>query len=363
MENNKSFSGAQKPTSKSLNQRKSDHVLACLDASVDRNHDSFAPYKIHYNALPEISLEDVSTEIEFAGKTIAAPLIISSMTGGIGLEFERINKNLALGAEALNIPLGLGSMKVMLSHKEAEASFRVREVAPDVIVISNLGLVSFNYGLQYADVDRIIDSIQPDVFGIHINALQEAIQEGGETDFRGLLDHLHEIVQRSALPVYVKECGGGIGVDGVRKIAAAGAQFVDLSGNDGTSWAAVEGKISQDGSLGELFKDFGLPTAWILEKLKAHALENTSIVASGGIRNGIQAMKALALGAQYVSVARPFLVAAMESADAVVSTGQRIIQELQTAMFLAGCDRLTQLNHSLFMDGPSVGLHVKDEGL
>ena len=350
MKSRKSPSRPRKPQTGTLNQRKQDHIAACLDDAVDLGRDSFARFKLRYNALPDIALEEVSTETTFAGKDIAAPLIISSMTGGVGTEFERINRNLALGAKALGIPLGLGSMKVMLSHREAEASFRVREVAPEIAVIANLGLVSFNHGLRYEDIDRIIDAVRPDVLGLHLNALQEAIQEGGDCDFRGLLDHLAEIVRRCPLPVYVKECGGGIAPELVGRLAKTGVAYIDVSGNDGTSWAAVEGRLGGDPTLGELFRDFGLPTAWILERLTAGLAGDARIIAGGGIRNGIQAVQALALGADYVCMARPFLAAAAQSAEAVTQVGARLIREMRTAMFLVGAAEIGRLDRSLLLD-------------
>ncbi|MCZ6628596.1 MAG: type 2 isopentenyl-diphosphate Delta-isomerase [SAR324 cluster bacterium] len=334
----------------SLNRRKKDHIAACLDDGVDLGRDSFAAYKLRYNALPDLALQEISTAVEFAGKTIAAPIVISCMTGGVGEEFQRINRNLALGAQALNIPLGLGSLTVLLSHDAAAASFQVRELAPDVPLIANLGLVSFNYGLRHEDIGRIIEEVRPDLLGLHLNALQEAIQEGGDSDFRGLLKHLEAIAARCPLPIYVKECGGGIAPEIVARLAAAGAAYVDVSGSDGTSWAAVEGRLSDDPSLGELFRDFGLPTAWILERLTPELQGGARIVASGGIRDGIQVAKALALGADYCALARPFLIAATESADAVLALGRRLIAELRTAMFLVGAGQVDQLERALFMN-------------
>lgn len=333
-----------------LAQRKLDHIAACLDDSVDLQRDSFAPYKFRYNALPEIALEEVSTAAEFAGKAVSAPLIISSMTGGVGKEIDSINRNLALGAAALNIPLGLGSMKVMLQREDAMASFQVRRFAPGLTIIANLGLVSFNFGLRYEDIERIIEAVRPDVLALHLNALQEAIQEGGDTDFRGLLGHLEEIVRRCPLPVCVKECGGGIAPELVTRLAQAGVAYVDVSGGDGTSWAAVEGSLSRDPSLGELFKDFGLPTAWILQRITPEVAGGAKIIASGGIRNGLQAVKALALGADYVCMARPFLIAAAESAEVVEAVGARLIREMRTAMFLLGVKSLGGLDRSLFLE-------------
>src|SRR5262245_5155799 len=179
-----------------LNDRKLQHIRACLDDSVDLQRDSFASLKLLYNAFPELSLDEVSTETDFAGETISAPLIISSMTGGVGEEFTTINRNLALAAEEMNIPLGLGSMKVLLRHKAAEPSYRVRDFAPKVKLIANLGLVSFNYGLTYDDMQKIIDFVQPNAFALHLNALQEVIQLGGDTNFKGLLSRLAGLVRQ-----------------------------------------------------------------------------------------------------------------------------------------------------------------------
>jgi isopentenyl-diphosphate delta-isomerase len=325
-------------------------VDACLDDAVDRQQDSFAAWKLGYRALPELSLAEVSTAAEFGGKTIAAPIIISCMTGGVGRRFQRINRNLALGAEALRIPLGLGSMKVMLTHAEAAASFQVRDSAPNVALIANLGLVSFNYGLTGADVQRVIALSRPDVMGLHLNALQEAVQDGGDTDFRGLTDKLKALVQECPLPVYVKECGGGIAPDLVERIAELGVRYIDVSGNDGTSWASVEASLGADPGFGARFRDFGLPTAWILERLPPRLPGAAQVVASGGIRTGIQAAKALALGARYVSVARPFLLAADRSAELVVALGERLIGELRTAMFLSGAATLADLRRETLID-------------
>jgi isopentenyl-diphosphate delta-isomerase len=341
-----------RPTSSrtALNQRKVRHVDACLDDGVDRQQDSFGAWKLRYRALPELALEQVSTETEFAGRSIAAPLIISCMTGGVGKRFRRINRNLAKGAEALRIPLGLGSMKVMLSQREAEASFDVRDAAPNVALIANLGLVSFNYGLSMDDVNRVIAHARPDVMGLHLNALQEAVQDGGDTDFRGLTAKLKRLLEECPLPIYVKECGGGIAPDLVGSLAKLGVQYIDISGNDGTSWSAVEASLSTDPSFGERFRDFGLPTAWVLERLPAQLSAPAKIVASGGVRSGIQAAKALALGAHYVAMARPFLLAAEQSDALVVELGERMIRELRTAMFLSGAARLSDLQRSVLID-------------
>jgi len=312
--------------------------------------DSFASVKLRYNALPEIARDEVSTVSSFGDMTISAPLIISSMTGGVGPEFERINRNLALGAEALGVPLGLGSMKVMLADEQAIPSFLVRDLAPSVPLIANLGLVSFNYGIEWADVERIIDRIRPDVFGIHLNALQESIQDGGDTDFRDLRATLKRFIEKCPLPVYVKECGGGIAPELVHEIAAMGAAYIDISGSDGTSWASVEAQLAKDPTFGEQFRDFGLPTRWILERLERSQIEPSRIVASGGIRNGIQAVKALAMGADCVGVARPFLEAALDSSEAVITAGERIIQEIKNTMFLIGAGNLSELDRNVLID-------------
>lgn len=345
-----SQSGGEASAPGGLSRRKLAHLDACLEEEVDLGRDSFKDYQPLYNALPDMALEEVSLVSTFAGKEVSAPLIISCMTGGAGERFERINRNLARGARELNIPLGLGSMRVMLQDAAAEKSFRIRDEAGGVPLIANLGLVSFNHGLGQGDVERIIDKVRPDVLGLHLNALQEAVQEGGDTDFRGLLRHLERLARRCPLPVYVKECGGGIAPELVDELFNAGAAYVDISGNDGTSWAAVEGRLSADPSLGELFRDFGLPTAWILERLSPSAVGGGRVVAGGGIRNGLQAVKAFALGARWVAVARPFFLAAEDSAEAVVALGNRILTEMKTALFLLGVKTPQALNRSHLLE-------------
>ena len=327
-------------------QRKLRHIEACLDPTVDRGVDSFAGWKLRYTALPEMALEDVRLECEFAGKAISAPLIIASMTGGAGEPFTAINRNLAIAAEALQIPLGLGSMRVALEDPAARESFRVRQHAPTAPIIANLGLVSFNYGLGMDDVRRVLDWAEPDALALHLNALQEVIQEGGDTNFRRLFGVLEKLLAEVPVPIYVKECGGGIAPELVARLAGMGVPCIDVSGNDGTSWAAVEALASNDPSLGDLFRDFGLPTAWILERLPAEGFQSSRIVASGGIRNGVQAAKALALGADYVSVARPFLAAAMASAEAAQGVAEGIIQAMRIALFLCGVRTPEQLGRA-----------------
>lgn len=327
-----------------VNRRKRAHLKAVAEADVDLAQDSFARWQLGYNALPELSLEEVDLRAEFAGRPIAAPLIISCMTGGIGEPFVTINRRLAEAAETLRVPVGLGSMRVLLEHPRARESFAIRAIAPSVPIIANLGLVSLNHGVTGDDVMRLIDVVQPDLFAFHLNALQEAIQDGGDTDFRGLLGKLADLVRRIRLPVYVKECGGGIAPRLVRDLFDLGVRYVDISGRDGTSWSAIEAALSRDPEFGAIFRDFGLPTAWILDQLGRGGSVPPGVVASGGIRHGIQAAKALALGAEFVAMARPFVLAASESTEAVVALGQRFIRELRTAMFLVGARSLASLN-------------------
>lgn len=338
------------PVRTPLGQRKESHIDACLDDSVDRFDDSFDGVKLRYSALPEISRDEVSMETEFAGKRVRAPVVISSMTGGPGQRFVDLNRNLALGAEAAGLPLGLGSMKVMLTDEAAERSFMVRDLAPSVPLVANLGLVSFNYGVSWDDVERIIDCVRPDAFAFHLNALQESIQDGGDTDFRGLRKTLEKLIERCPIPVYVKECGGGIAPELVRAIAAMGAEYIDVSGSDGTSWASVEARLGDEPEFGERFRDFGLPTRWILERIDTAAVRPARLVASGGIRTGIQAVKALALGADLVGVARPFLLAAIESPEAVAALADRFVREMRNAMFLTGAGSVAALGRRMLAE-------------
>ncbi len=332
-------------------RRKLDHVAICLQEEVEARQDTgFERYRFTHRALPEISLGEVSLAGRFLGRDVGAPLMIASMTGGP--QFSRdINRNLARAAQMLGLPIAVGSQRVMFRHPEARTSFtEVREIAPDVPVYGNLGAVQLNCGFGVEEVLQAADVLRADGVFLHLNATQEAIQLRGDTNFRGLLDRIGEVVRAARLPILVKESGAGISAAVAIQLEDKGVAAIDVSGVGGTSWARVEGfraKEPMRRRLGEVFADWGIPTAESL--VQCRAATSLPLIASGGIRTGLDAAKALALGADLVALALPLLEPATRSADAVAQALSQICEEMRLAMFLVGARDVQGLRsgHSL----------------
>ncbi len=319
-----------------INQRKLDHIhIAADDPAVDRQRHFFDRIHLTHRALPELSLASVDPSTTFLGKPLSFPLLISSMTGGADEELIRINRNLALAAEAEGIALAVGSQRIFLSDEAARGSFELRQHAPTIPLIGNLGAVQLNYDVGFADCEAVVQLLDADALYLHLNPLQEAVQPEGDTDFSGLVSKIAEIVKVLKVPVIIKEVGAGVGGEDVEHLLAAGIKHIDVAGSGGTSWSMVESRRSSDPNLGELFGDWGIPTPIALRQMKPfrHEIE---VIASGGIRNGIDMAKSLILGASLCGMARPFLQPARESAEAVREVIRKIKREFITAMFLLG---------------------------
>ncbi len=324
-----------------LEKRKTEHVeIVAKDDSMDRRKFYFDDIRLTHRALPEINLADVDPSIEFLGKKLSFPFLISSMTGGSGAELETINKNLAAAAEAEGVAMGVGSQRVMLSDPSAAASFDLRGVAPNALLFANLGAVQLKTGMTIEQVQSAMDVLKADALILHLNPLQEAVQPEGDTDFSNLWKKIGETVQGLEKPVIVKEVGAGISRVDAEKLIAAGVKIIDVAGAGGTSWSRIESARSEDAALGECFQDWGIPTP---EALRALSDLDVTLIASGGIRTGIELAKAMVLGASLCGMARPLLTPAMESADAARTVIQRIKREFVTAMFLMGVQNIEQL--------------------
>ncbi len=329
-----------------IEERKQDHIRLCLEEDVQSQttRTGFSRYHFLHQALPEIDFAEVSTETVFLGRRVAAPLLISSMTGGPELG-RTINRNLALAAQRTNVPMALGSQRIILEHPESLESFRVRDIAPDVLLVGNVGAVQLNYGVDVAALKRLKDAVGANAMYLHLNPLQEVIQPEGDTNFKGLYDKIAAVCRELGVPVLIKEVGNGIAPDTARRMAEAGVAAIDVSGAGGTSWSRIEGKRSPDvlaRTMGETFGDWGLPTAEALRLCRAE-LPAMPLVASGGIRSGVDMAKALVLGADMTALAIPFLEAATESAEAVQLVLERLITELKIAMFCLGCRTIEEL--------------------
>lgn len=341
----------------SIKKRKAEHIeIVANDAAMDRRKFYFDDIRLTHRALPEISLADVDPSVEFLGKKLSFPFLISSMTGGSGEEIRLINHNLARAAEAEGVAMGVGSQRVMFHDPAARASFDLRGAAPHALLFGNLGAVQLNEGMTLTQIRDAIDVLKADALILHLNPLQEAVQPEGDIDFSNLREKIAEVVQgllvlsegEGGTPVIVKEVGAGMSKADAELLIQAGVKMIDVAGTGGTSWSRIEAARSGDSSLGECFQDWGVPTP---DALRALSGLDATLIASGGIRTGIDMAKAMILGASLCGVARPLLTPAMESIDAVRSVIQRIRKEFVTAMFLLGVQNIEQLqgNRSLIV--------------
>ncbi|MGH3440026.1 MAG: type 2 isopentenyl-diphosphate Delta-isomerase [Sciscionella sp.] len=339
-----------------LSVRKMSHIEACLHRPVGytTRTTGFERYELPYTALPESDLAATDIHTMFLGKPLAAPVLIGAMTGGSELS-ERINRNLAIAAAELNVGLMLGSQRVMLANPAAAASFAVREFAPDVLLIGNLGIAQLNKGYGAAEMRRAVEWVGADALALHTNPLQEACQDGGDTDFTRLVERLTEVVPQVPVPVLLKEVGHGLSGRVAASVADTGLAALDVAGAGGTSWARVEQLARYGEVLSPELAEWGIPTSRALIDVHA-AVPGVPLVASGGVRSGMDAAKAFALGASVVAVAHPLLAPAVDSPDAVVAWLRRFIGELRVAMHCVGASDVAALRGmTLSPDPGSIG--------
>lgn len=328
-----------------IGSRKSDHIRINLEEDVRSGLTTgLERYRFVHQALPEIDLNDVDLQLTVFGKRLNSPLLISSMTGGTS-EAGHINRTLAAAAQATGIAMGLGSQRAAIEHPEVAATFQVRQVAPDILLFANLGAVQLNYGYGVEQGQKAVDMIEADALVLHFNALQEAVQPEGDTNFAGLLSKIEALCRRLPVPVIAKEVGWGFSRTAARQLADAGVSAIDVAGSGGTSWTQVEMHRAQTESQARLaaaFIDWGIPTAESILQVKATAPELT-VFASGGLRNGIDIAKCIALGATLGGMASPFLKAAVRSLEDTIQAIEEIRRQIQVCMFAAGAGDLDQL--------------------
>ena len=301
-----------------------------------------------HNALPELDLDDVDTSTTIFGRTLRAPILISCMTGGT-MQARRFNRVLARVAQEGRLAMGLGSGRALLEHPEVVDTFDVRSLAPDVLLFANLGAVQLNKGYGIDDCRRLVSMLRADALVLHLNPLQEALQPEGDTDFRGLLAKIESVCERAGVPVVVKEVGWGIADDLVRKLFDAGVSAVDVAGAGGTSWSEVERhRLAEPwrARVAAAFAGWGIPTAQCLQAARAIAPEGL-LFASGGLRDGMDVAKAIALGADLAGMAGPFLRAAADGHDAAVERAREITEVLRIVMFATGARTLADLRGTL----------------
>lgn len=326
--------------------RKLEHLRINLkeDVQFQETTNGLENYRFIHQALPDLALDETSLVTTMLGKPLRAPLLISSMTGGAD-EAERINLTLAAAAQATGIAMGLGSQRAAIEDESLAYSYQVRRVAPDILLFANLGAVQLNYSYSIDQCRRAVDMIEADALILHLNAIQEAVQSGGNTNYKGLLGKIEQICRALDVPVIGKEVGFGISEDAARQLASAGVAAIDVAGAGGTSWAAVESRRAPSAflrRLAEAFWDWGIPTSESLVRARRGA-PNVPLIASGGIRDGVDAAKCIALGASLVGYASPMLRLADRGVEDTIEGIKLLEEELRTAMFGIGARDLDAL--------------------
>ncbi|MBI4782955.1 MAG: type 2 isopentenyl-diphosphate Delta-isomerase [Oscillatoriophycideae cyanobacterium NC_groundwater_1537_Pr4_S-0.65um_50_18] len=326
------------PAAAATQNRKADHLRVCLEDDVQSQQTTgFERYRFSHCCLPELDRSEIDLSIRFLGKVLNAPLLISSMTGGTALA-QTINYRLATVAQHYRIAMGVGSQRVAIENPQVEPTFAVRSLAPDILLFANLGAVQLNYRYGFEECQRVVDCLEADALILHLNPLQECVQTQGDTNFRGLLDKIALLCEKLPVPVIAKEVGNGISADMAQKLIAAGVSAIDVAGAGGTSWARVESERAQDHRqrrLGKTFANWGIPTAECITDIRAIA-PHIPLIASGGLRDGLDGAKAIALGADLAGLALPFLQAAADSEAALHLLMEALTAELATVLFCTG---------------------------
>lgn len=344
MEPKSNFSGNMGKTK--TTGRKLEHIKICLGQNVQFNKKTtgferigFGNVDLGYKALPEMNKKDIDLGTKFLGKKFNAPLMVNAMTGGVK-EAGKINRDIAKACEALGMGMGVGSQRAMLEDNKVSFTYKVRDVAPNIFLAGNIGVLQLG---EYSakEIKWILDEIGADALAIHINAAQEALQKDGGTNFKNSLKRINEISKSVKKPVYVKEVGHGISGEVAKMLSKTEIKAIDVAGAGGTSWIGVD-SLRGNKEKGEIFWNFGIPTLQSLLEVKKNF--KGQIIASGGIRNGLDMAKAIVLGADMCGIALPVLEAQKQGGSTAVKKYlEKRIDELRIAMFLVGAKNLKEL--------------------
>jgi len=323
---------------------KKDHIRICLEQDVESAlTNGFEKYYLINNPLPDMDFNDVDTACTFLKKRISAPFMISPITGGYE-NSGRINKNLAQAAQALGVIMSVGSQRLGLEDPSLAPTYQVRDVAPDIPLLANLGAIYLNYEYGLKECQQAVDMIDADALCLYLNPMQKVFQGYENVNFQGLVKKIGHICKNLSVPVIVKEVGFGLSVEAALALEKAGVGFLDIAGAGGTTWTKITRFLKADApeSLPECFDNWGIPTADALVAIRK-AVGKIPLIASGGIRSGVEIAKAMALGADYAGMALPLVEPAMKSASAVKNKIQRIVTEFKMAMFSCGARSVDQL--------------------
>ena len=330
--------------------RKKEHLNLSLnhEFSHGSSNSGFDNYYFIHNALPEISLDEIDTKITVFEKKLDLPLMISPMVGGIN-EAQKINKDLAKVASVAKIAMGVGSQRIAINDENLTATFKVRDMAPDIVLFANLGAVQLNYGFGMKECLKAVNMIGADALFLHLNPLQEALQAEGNHNFKNLLEKIKDVCDKLDNPVFAREIGFGISGEVALKLKMAGIKGIDVGGSGGTPWLEIEKARLENGNLKEasqFFKNWGISTSESI-KMVRESCPDIFLIASGGIRTGIDVAKAIALGANMVGIALPMLRYIKISINACLDYLKEIETGLRIAMFCIGVSNIRQLKNSL----------------
>lgn len=332
----------------SIEDRKTEHIRINLERDVQfpRLTTGLEKYRFLHQALPELDLKEVDASVTLFGKTLSAPILISSMTGGSELAHV-INRRLAEAAQANGIALGLGSQRAAIKNPDMAYTYQIRDIAPDILLFGNLGAVQFNYGYGVDECKQAVDMVGADALILHFNVLQEAVQPEGDTNFAGLLPKIEAVCRALPVPVIAKEVGWGFSEANCRDLANAGVAAIDVAGSGGTSWSEVEyhrAPTEFHAQVAAAFADWGIPTADAIQ-YAVQGAPTLPVIASGGLKNGIDIAKSIALGALIGGMAGGFLKAADQSVEAVDQLIKITAAQIRISMLCSGARSVDALRH------------------
>jgi isopentenyl-diphosphate delta-isomerase len=338
-----------------IRKRKEDGIVMCLEKPVQakRAKTLLGDVNIIHNALPEMDFDEIRLDTTFLGHRFSAPFYIGAMTGGAELA-KKINRNLAVAAQELGLGMVVGSQRAGLIAKELSDTYAVtRKAAPDIFIGSNIGGAQLSKGFTAEDTKKLVDMLQADALYVHLNPLQELVQPEGDTTYRNVLSRISDLAGRINTPIVAKEVGAGISGEAAKRLEDAGVAAIEVAGAGGTSWSGVEAyraKEAGDGmrhNIGNLYWDWGIPTAVAVYTVRRSV--KVPVVASGGLRTGLDVARAIILGADITAMAWPLLRPATISSDAVKEYIEEVLFGLKTAMFLTGSRNLAEFRKAKYV--------------